>query len=300
MSLLIDFLNKKIPEINLSKEKFNEDFVGKIYLDNKNKTIIVEDLLKNGEKRVYDLVSDLGDICINNDQIIMSHLDGKCLKIYDEDLNFITRVDRINGEEFQSTKIFPNFEKKQFYICDYLNNRILMTDLDFNLIKSVGSTGSGNCQFLGSIDICFSNSKFYICDYYNKRIQVYSKDFDFVTSFKVDYSPWKIKSTNSTICVEAESPDGIYFYNSNDFHLIRNYNRYVGRISQINSIFYEFNYKTQTMSCYDENANLKEEITLKGFDKYLASINDGALIYHNGALAIQSYSEKKVIKLFFK
>jgi hypothetical protein len=134
----------------------------------------------------------------------------------------------------------------------------LITDFDFNFIQSVGSKGLKNCQFNFPIDICFSGSKFYICDYYNNRIQVYSKDFDFVTSFKVEYSPWKIKSTNSTICVVAFNIDGIYFYNSNDFHLIRNYKRYVGRISQINSIFYAFNHKTQTMSCYDENSNLKE------------------------------------------
>jgi hypothetical protein len=98
----------------------------------------------------------------------------------------------------------------------------------------------------------------------------------------------------------AFNPDGIYFYNSNDLHLIRNYDRYVGRISQINSMFYEFNHKTQTMSCYDENANLKEQITLKGLDIFLTGIWDGTFIYHNGALVIQSHSEKKVIKLFFK
>jgi len=177
MSLLIDFLNKKIPEINISKEKFNEDFVGKIYLDNKNKTIIVEDLLKNGEKRVYDLDSKPYGICSKDDQIIISHWDDECLKIYDKDLNFITRVDRINWEKFQPLRILANFEKKQFYICDTLNDRILITDLDFNFIKTVGSKGSQNCQFNYPIDICFSNSKFYICDYYNKRIQVYSKDF---------------------------------------------------------------------------------------------------------------------------
>jgi hypothetical protein len=274
--------------------------LGKIYLDDKNKTIIVEDLLKNGEKRVYDLVYYPGDICINNDQIIITHWNDNCVTIYDNDLNFIRKIDKINGEEFGPFGILANFEKKQFYICDIQSHRILITDLDFNFIKSVGSTGSQNCQFNCPIDICFSNSKFYICDYHNKRIQVYSKDFDFETSFKVEYYPWKIKSTNSTICVVADNPDGIYFYNSNDFHLIRNYNHLEGRISQINSMFYEFNYKTQTVSCYDENANLKEEITLKGFDKYLVSINDGALIYHNSALVIQSYSEKKVIKLFFK
>jgi|LakMenE01Jun11ns_1017448.scaffolds.fasta_scaffold9411904_1 hypothetical protein len=84
-----------------------------------------------------------------------------------------------------------------------------MTDLDFNFIKSVGSQGSENCQFDNPTDICFFNSKFYICDFFNQRIQVYSKDFDFVTSFKVEYYPWKIKSTNFTICVVVDDPDGI-------------------------------------------------------------------------------------------
>ena len=228
-------LKSKIPEIKISKENFNEDLLGKIYLDNKNKSIFVAELLKNGEKHVYDLDSMPYDICSKNDQIIISH--SNCLKIYDKDLNFIKKVDRINGEEFYLSAILANFDVKQFYICDNLNDRILITDLDFNFIKLVGSTGSENCQFDNPCDICFSNSKFYICDNDNKRIQVYSKDFDFVTSLKVEYYPWKIKSTNSTICVVADDQDGIYFYNSNDFHLIRNYNDLEGRISQINSMF---------------------------------------------------------------
>ena len=41
----------------------------------------------------------------------------------------------------------------------------------------------------------------------------------------------------------------------------------------------------------------KEIITLKGFDDILTSVNDGAFIYHNGALFIQSDSEEKIIKL---
>jgi hypothetical protein len=156
-------------------------------------------------------------------------------------------------------------------------------------------------QFRFPYDICFSGSKFYICDNDNKRIQVYSKDFNFVTSFEVEYFPMKIKSTSSTICIQGIEPDGIYFYNSNDFHLIRNYNKnhYLVSISQIHSMFYAFNHKTQTVSCFDENANLKEQITLKGLDKFLTDIRDGEFIYHNGELLIQSCSEKKIIKLFF-
>jgi hypothetical protein len=96
--------------------------------------------------------------------------------------------------------------------------------------------------------------------------------------FRVTYFPWKIKSTNSTICVAARYPDGIYFYNSNDLHLIRNYNPLNDRISQINSLFYEFNHITQTVSCYDDNANLKEQITLKGLNKFLTDIWDLSII----------------------
>jgi hypothetical protein len=97
----------------------------------------------------------------------------------------------------------------------------------------------------------------------------------------------------------ADNPDGIYFYNSNDFNLIRYYDRLICRLSQINSMFYEFNHKTQTVSCYDENANLTEQITLKGLDKFLSDKRDGEFIYHNGELLIQSCNEKKIIKLFF-
>ena len=211
----------------------------------------------------------------------------------------IKRLDRINGEKFQPATILANLDEKQFYICDLLNYRILITDLDFNFIKSVGSKGSEMHQFNAPYDICFSSSKFFICDYDNRRIQVYSKDFEIVTSFKVEYIPWKIKSTNSTFCVMADSPSGIYFYNSNDYHLIRYYDRLICRLSQINSMFYEFNHKTQTVSCYDENANLTEQITLKGLDKFLTGMWDGAFIYHNGELFIQSCcSHKKIIKLY--
>ena len=74
----------------------------------------------------------------------------------------IKRVDRINGEKFQPSTIMANLDEKQFYICDLQNDRILITDLDFNFIKSVGSKGSEMHQFKAPYDICFSASKFYV------------------------------------------------------------------------------------------------------------------------------------------
>jgi hypothetical protein len=175
---------------------------------------------------------------LNNNEIIITDCRNNCFIIYDKDLNFIRKVDKINREIFSSSTILANFDEKKFYICEYINDRILITDLDLNFIKSVGSGGSRNCEFDLPHDICFSNSKFYICDYLNKRIQVCS---DFLTSFKLKYFAWRVRSTNSTICVVPDSTHGIYFYDAYDFHLIRNYNHTLGGISQINSMFNKFN-----------------------------------------------------------
>ena len=46
----INQFKKKILELNISKEKFHEDFLGKIYSDN---SIIVANILKNGEMKIY-------------------------------------------------------------------------------------------------------------------------------------------------------------------------------------------------------------------------------------------------------
>jgi hypothetical protein len=102
-------------------------------------------------------------------------------------LKLIKRVYRIKGEAFKPAAIIANFDKKIFYIYDLYIYRILITDFDFNFIKSVGSRDAENCQLDAPNDICFSSSKFYICETTKKRLQVFSKDFDFVTSYKVEY-----------------------------------------------------------------------------------------------------------------
>ena len=61
-------------------------------MDERKKSDIVEDLLKNGEKKIYDLNFKPMDLLLKEDQIIISHCDDKCLIIYDKELNFIKRV----------------------------------------------------------------------------------------------------------------------------------------------------------------------------------------------------------------
>ena len=189
-----------------------------------------------------------------------------------------------------------NRREKTLYISDYDNNRILIIDLEFNKIKSVGQSGSGDDQFLGPFDMCFQNNTLYICDYYNKRVQIYSKDLELLRSLKVDYLTWKIKASNSKLCVESGDSSGIHFYNLDDLSECKTFNHGVCRISEINSSFYEINQKSKKVFCYDNHGNLKEEILLSGLDNLIKDGWDGTFIEIKGFLLMISSSKKKIIK----
>jgi hypothetical protein len=122
----------------------------------------------------------------------------------------------------------------------------------------------------------------------------------FIKSVKLDHQPWKVKGTNSIICIESNSSCGINFYNLNDFNLIQNYDHGLCTISQINSNIYEFCSKTKTIYCYDERANVKEEIALNVTNDSLAGVWDGLFIRFNGFVLMTSDSKKKIIKFSLK
>jgi hypothetical protein len=259
--------------------------------------IDVEELLKNGNKDTFDIdVKPCEIVVFQDNQILSTNHDEKCLTLYDHNLNFVKRIDRINGEIFHPLGIAINFEEKRLYISDNYNHRIIMTDLDFNFIRSVGSKGTEYSKFHGPYDICLISNNLYICDFNNNRIQIYSKNLELIKSVKLDYQPWKVKGTNSIICVESNSPCGINFYNLNDFNLIQNYDHGLCRISQINSNIYEYCSKTKTIYCYDERANVKEEISLNVTNDSLAGVWDGLFIQYNGFILMTSDSKKKIIK----
>ena len=259
--------------------------------------IDVIELLKNGNKEAFDIsVKPCEMVVFQDNQILSTNHDEKCLTLFDHNLNLVRRIDRINGEIFHPLGIAVNLEQKKIYISDNYNHRVMMTDLDFNLIKSIGSKGTEKNKFLGPYDICLISNNLYICDFNNNRIQIYSQNLEFVKSIKLDYQPWKIKATDSIICIESNSPCGINFYNLNDFTLLQNYDHGLCRISQVNSNLYEYCSNTKTIYCYDNRANVIDEIALNITNDSLTGVWDGLFIQFNGSILMTSDSKKKCIK----
>ena len=284
-----------MPEIAISNSTLLENIIAKVYFHDKNANVV--DLFKNGKKYFYnkDAYPSYIDVLPNN-QIIFANYANRSLTVHDKNFRVVKTIQKIKEEHFSPTAIQVNSKHNNIYICDSLNCRILMIDTNFHFIKSVGSKGTEVNQFNEPLDIFYKNESLYISDKQNKRVQIYSESLDFVKSIKLDYKPWSIKATNSIICVGNQNLKQICFYNFNDFSFIRSFKHGLNRVSQIDSFFYEFDHQNKLVYCYDENAILKEKITLKGIDDIETDSRDGAFIEYNGTIIMQFYTQKKIIK----
>ena len=144
------------------------------------------------------------------------------LKLYDKSLNMVRKIEEINGEEYCPAGIALNDDDK-----------------------------------------VLKNTKLYICDTKNKRIQILTRELQFLNPLKVDYYPFMVRLSDQVLCFAAGfDSSGVYFYNFDDLKLQKVFNHGTCRISEINSIFYEFNHKAKKFFCYDKNGKLEEEVTL--------------------------------------
>ena len=72
----------------------------------------------------------------------------------------------------------------QVYVCDTVNHRIQVLDLDLNFIGSIGSHGSGIGEFDCPFDVAFDTSgSMYIVEFNNNRVQVVDSSGQFVRVF---------------------------------------------------------------------------------------------------------------------
>ena len=265
------------------------------------KEIDVKELLINGKREIIELNVGPWDILVlPKNRVLCSNYDNRCLTLYDENLNLIRTIDKINEESIQSLGIaIDDYDENHLYIAEPVRNQILKTDLEFNKINSVGHTGTGDNEFHYPCGICYKNKNLFICDNRNKRLKVYSKDLEFIKLLKVDYIPWVIKASNSLVLVQSGNSLDLYIYELNNLNLqqkIDDENIYC-RISIIDSCFYRFNSQTKTILCYDQNANKNYELIFNNTDgDNFSSHHDGNLIDFNGSLLMTSNGSKKLIK----
>ena len=73
------------------------------------------------------------------------------ISLYDRNCRLIRIIDSIDDLSFKSLSVTTN-EIDRIYISDFIGNRILMCDYEFDLISAIGELGNDFCQFFGKLN----------------------------------------------------------------------------------------------------------------------------------------------------
>ena len=285
----------------ISIKKIDQETFGEIYsIDSNNHSN--NDLLKIENKEFVRLDYRPKQLMVlPNNQLLVLHFIKYVtgITILDDNYNIIKKIDKINGEKLSHLReVAINERKGELYFSDYQNHRIIVTDFELNFIKYFGSFGGSNSsyQFFHPLGICFKNEYFYVCDSTNKRIQKFNQDLVFVNSLETKYNPFRVQVSNSMIVVASETR--VYFYDLNSLVVCKEYShdfRNFGlNLSQIDSILYCFDYKSNIFICFHENGNIfNGKIKLDEGDFHCV---DGKLVFFNQTLLMSSCNGQKLIK----
>ena len=118
-------------------------------------------------------------------------------------------------------------------ICIFLN-KVIVTQhsghcmnvygLGGKLLKSVGSEGSGEGQFMTprGLDVSDRNNNIYVCDYDNNRIQIFTEDFMFHSMLGIGVlkCPRDVKVTRYRVLVLDQSDPCLFVFSSD--HVLTN------------------------------------------------------------------------------
>ena len=215
---------------------------------------------------------------------------NESLTIFDKNLKVIktvTKIDKLSLFCFYAT----TNHKDKIYVSNSEENRVIVTDLELNMIKIIGTHGKSNDQFDHPRGVSYYKSYIYICDYGNIRIQILNEEtLEFDKQFPLDYGPVQIKVANDVALIG--SLFSLYFHNLTDFSLIRKFDGHNGTISELNSSFYEYFSFNQKFYCYSQSADIIEEIQTDGFNN---SEHNGCLVYQHGLYIVPSTEKRKLI-----
>ena len=207
------------------------------------------------------------DLCpIYNDYLLTANYFQSSLSLYDKNFELIRVLDAIDNLSFKSLSIATNDQINRLYISDFFNNRVIMTNYEFQLVSVFGEYGKNFRQFNGPSGICCYEESVFICDYYNERVQQLTSTLKYENTFILYLTPFYIKISDSIAAIKSDDEDLLFFYQLPHFSLRSKYEQSAGAIFLFDQKFYQFDYLSLKIVCYDENGDLNEEFKINEYE----------------------------------
>jgi hypothetical protein len=226
------------------------------------------------------------DVCVlPNNHLLCANYFERNLVEYNEKYEKINVIYELNGIPFGPISIALN-NRNQIYICDYDNDRIIMTDLEFNEITCFNPTDDVTNELCNPKGLFYKNGHLYVCDNGNKRIQVLNRDLEYVKTIPLDDHPLSIHVSDKIIFVNCENK--AFIYDLNCLALKSVCDGKLCRISELSSHFYAFNTDFTKIFVFDNNGVFLEEIETSRFKGFCSFEwwTDARFFYFNGYLLI--------------
>jgi hypothetical protein len=263
----------------------------------------IQNSLKNGQIELHNTLNKIVDLCVLPNGLLLTS-NYRTLTLFNDKFEQIKMLNSIDNKAFRASGITCDNKNNRIYISDQLTDQIIMTDLDFNKIKSISSNIDCEKNQVNSIESpCFYNNQLYVPYRLNKQIKRFSKDLVFQKTFPLDYQPAQIKISNNFACVKPDEKMVLYFYDLDSFESKRVFNNGLSRISEINSNFFEYCFDAKKLFCYNQDGELKEIVDMNKFDiqtgdgDYEDRKWNGNIVYFNGHLVLSTHKSKNLIKI---
>ncbi len=218
----------------------------------------------------------------------------KNITIYDWKFYLVNTITKIDDSQFSPYEMATS--DCSIYILDRSAHQIIMTDLSFNKIKTFGSQGTDCQKFNVPYSICYQNNFVYVTDCLNKRIQILTSSLVFYKSVLLNYKPRYICTSDKIVCVKSYEETETYFYDIESFILKYKYDHGLGRISVINSYFFEICVANRKLYFYNYDGSPADDISLNKFASYVSNSWNGHFVCYNGNLIMSCSSQKLVLK----
>ena len=302
-------------DIKISDEKVTDSLIGKlvsrtsnIETNTKNRFInkdAINNAIKDSKFETINLVNSFDDFCIlPNDCIAFVSYDEENITVYNEMFDLTKVVNQIGTIDFKPKGITIN-DRNQIFITNLLKHQIIMTDLEFNLIKTFGSIGTNQNELIFPFGIRFKNYVF-VCDFGNRRIQIINDSLDFVLdSIQLEVGPSRIEISNQYFCIsgmpsfsqDLKSDSVIMFYETETCNFNGSLSGKFGRISNLNSHFYIFDFPSMKFLCYEENGKHVEDVDVKNLNDFIdEKIIEGVLFLYKDNLYFRCFAQKKLLR----
>ena len=288
LPFLLNLFSFKKVEFQPSVVKIEKGLIGEIT------SIKLELIKKTIQKGVFETISigvDPYEIKNLSNRAIITNNSGS-VTLFDESFNQLKKVD-IKGHAGGCAI----YNDKNIYISDHYKHCIYLMDTDLNIIKTFGSRGRGMNLFNCPLNIFCQNEYLFVSDFGNERIQILTLDFKYHDTIKLDFYPYSIAVSSTTIGINGPN-EKIYFYDLKTKTLIKKYEKKCkSRISFIDSHFYVVTWRPpQKLLIFDEEGELIDEASIESISEHIRDYMDGFMFKINDYLFVTSFSQKKILK----